>query len=69
MWEGRREGPPPPLAPQAGVVAMQARAQRATRHEELGARLVVAVGVHCVGEGMNVGKITPPRLVMILREQ
>lgn len=57
-WEGS-------LAPQACVVAVQAGTQRAACHEELGPWLVVAVGVHRVGEGMNVGKITPPRLIMI----
>ncbi len=42
------------LAPQSCVVAVQARTEWSTCYEQLGARVVVAVGVHCVGEGMNV---------------
>lgn len=42
------------LAPQSGVVAVQAGAEGPTCHEQLGAGVVVAVGVHGVGEGMNV---------------
>lgn len=57
------------LAPQSCVVAVQAGAQRPACYEELGAGLVIAVGVHCVGEGMNVGKVTPPRLIVILEEE
>lgn len=57
------------LAPQSCVVAVQAGAQRPACHEELGAGLVIAVGVHRVGEGMNVGKVTPPRLIVILEEE
>lgn len=53
------------LAPQSCVVAVQARTERATRYKQLGARVVVAVGVHCVGEGMNVREVTPPRLIVI----
>lgn len=57
------------LAPQSCVVAVQAGAQRPACYEELGAGLVIAVGVHRVGEGMNVGKVTPPRLIVILEEE
>lgn len=57
------------LAPQSSVVAVQAGAQRAACYEELGAGLVIAMGVHRVGEGMNVGKVTPPRLIVILEEE
>lgn len=42
------------LAPQSCVVAVQAGAERPTCYKQLGARIVVAVGVHRVGEGMNV---------------
>lgn len=42
------------LAPQSCVVAVQAGAERSTRYKQLGARVVVAMGVHRVGEGMNV---------------
>lgn len=68
-WGWVRRGREGPLAPQAGVVAVQAGAQWAACHKELGAWLVVAVGVHRVGEGMNVRKVTPPRLVMILGKE
>lgn len=55
------------LAPQPCVVAVQAGTQRPARHEQLGAGVVVAVRVDRVGEGMNVGEVTPPRLVVILK--
>lgn len=42
------------LAPQSCVVAMQARTEWSTCYKQLGARVVIAVGVDCVGEGMNV---------------
>lgn len=42
------------LAPQSCVVAMQARAEWSTCYKQLGAGVVVTVGVHRVGEGMNV---------------
>lgn len=55
------------LAPQSCVVAVQAGTERSTCYEQLGARVVVAVGVHRVGEGMNVREVTPPRLIVILK--
>lgn len=55
------------LAPQSCVVAVQARTEWPTRYKQLGARVVVAVGVHRVGEGMNVREVTSPRLIVILR--
>lgn len=55
------------LAPEACVVAVEAGAKRSTGNEQLGARVVVAVGVHSIGEGVDVREVTPPRLVMILR--
>lgn len=42
------------LTPQSCVVSVQARAERPTGYEQLGTRVVIAVGVHSVGEGMNV---------------
>lgn len=42
------------LAPQSCVVSMQAGAERSTGYKQLGTRVVVAVGVHCVGEGLDV---------------
>lgn len=57
------------LAPQSCVVAVQARTERSTCYKQLGAGVVVAVGVHRVGEGMNVREVTPPRLVMILKAE
>lgn len=55
------------LAPQSRVVAVQAGTERSTSHKQLGARVVVAVGVHRIGERMNVREITPPRLIVVLR--
>lgn len=55
------------LAPQSCVVAMQARAEWSTCHKQLGAGVVVAMGVHRVGEGMNVREVTPPCLIVILK--
>lgn len=55
------------LAPQSCVVAVQAGTERPARYKQLGAGVVVAVGVHRVGEGMNVREVAPPRLVVILR--
>ncbi len=55
------------LAPQSCVVAVQAGTEWSTCYEQLGARVVVAVGVHRVGEGMNVREVTPPRLIVILK--
>lgn len=55
------------LAPQSCVVAVQARTERSTCYKQLGARVVIAVGVHCIGEGMNVWEVTPPRLIVILK--
>lgn len=55
------------LAPQSCVVAVQARTEWSACHEQLGARVVVTVGVHCVGEGMNVREVTPPRLIVVLK--
>lgn len=55
------------LAPQSCVVSVQARAERSTCYKQLGARVVVAVGIHSVGEGMNVWEVTPPCVIMILR--
>lgn len=57
------------LAPQSCVVAMQARTERSTCYKQLGARIVIAVGVHRIGEGMNVWKVTPPRLIVILKAE
>lgn len=42
------------LAPQSCVVAVQAGTEWSARYKQLGAGVVVAVGVHSVGEGMNV---------------
>lgn len=55
------------LAPQSCVVAVQAGTERSTCYKQLGARVVIAVGVHCIGEGMNVWEVTPPRLIVILK--
>lgn len=44
---------------------MQAGTEWSTCYKQLGARVVVAVGVHRVGEGMNVREVTPPRLIVI----
>lgn len=55
------------LAPQSSVVAVQARTEWSACHEQLGARVVVTVSVHCVGEGMNVREVTPPRLIVVLK--
>lgn len=55
------------LAPQSCVAAVQSRAQRPTGYKQFGTGLVVAVGVHGIGEGMNVWEVTPPRLVMVLK--
>lgn len=44
---------------------MEAWAQRATGHKELGAGVVVAVRIHGIGEGVDVGEVAPPRLVVI----
>lgn len=55
------------LAPQSCVVAVQARTERSTCYKQLGARVVIAVGVHCIGEGMNIWEVTPPRLIVILK--
>lgn len=63
QWSGETER----LAPQSCVVAMQARAEWSTCYKQLGAGVVVTVGVHRVGEGMNVWEVTPPRLIMILK--
>lgn len=62
-----RDGGEEELTPQSRVVAVQAGAQRPARHEQLGAGVVVAVSVHGVGEGVDVGEVTPPRLVVILK--
>lgn len=42
------------LTPQSCVVAVQARTEWSTCYKQLGAGVIVAVGVHCVGEGINV---------------
>lgn len=63
--EGWRRRDGETLAPEPGVVPVQAGTEGPPGHEELGARGVVAVGVHRVGEGADVGEITPPRLVMV----
>lgn len=42
------------LAPQSCVVAMETRTERSTCYKQLGARVIIAVGVHRVGKGMNV---------------
>lgn len=55
------------LAPQSCVVAVQAGTERSTCYKQLGTRVVIAVGVHCIGEGMNVWEVTPPRLIVILK--
>lgn len=52
------------LAPESSVVAVQAGAQWSTSHKQLGARVIIAVGVHSVGEGVDVREVAPPRLVM-----
>lgn len=57
------------LAPQSCVVAVQAGTERATCYKQLGAGVVIAVGVHSVGEGMNVWEVTPPRLIVILKAE
>lgn len=57
------------LAPQPCIVAMQARTERSACYEQLGAGVVIAVRVHCVGEGMNVRKVTPPCLIVILKQK
>lgn len=57
------------LAPQSSVVAMQAGAERSACYKQLGAGVIVAVGVHSVGEGMDVRKVTPPGLVVILKAE
>lgn len=57
------------LAPQSCVVAVQAGTERATCYKQLGAGVVIAVGVHGVGEGMNVWEVTPPRLIVILKAE
>lgn len=60
-----RNGEVKRLAPESCVVSMEAWAQRATGHKELGAGVVVAVRVHSIGEGVDVGEVAPPRLVVI----
>lgn len=42
------------LAPQSCVAAVQPRAERPTGYKQFGTGLVVAVGVHGIGERMNV---------------
>lgn len=54
------------LAPQSCVVAVQAGTERSAGYKQLGAGVVVAVGVNRVWEGMNVREVTPPRLIVIL---
>lgn len=58
--DGRR------LAPEAGVVSVQARTQGAAGHKEFGARVVVAVCVHGIREGADVGKVASPCFIVIL---
>lgn len=55
------------LTPQSCVIAVKARTERSTSYKQLGARVIVAVGVHSVGKGMNVWEVTPPSLIMILK--
>lgn len=63
MDDGRR------LAPEAGVVSVQARTQGAAGHEEFGARVVVAVCVHGIREGADVGKVASPCFIVILQKK
>lgn len=72
LWEWRERmdkdgGKKGRLAPQPCVVAVQAGTQRPARHEQLGARVVVAVRVDRVWEGMNIWEVAPPRLIVILK--
>lgn len=55
------------LAPQSCVVAMEIRTARSTCYKQFGAGVVIAMGVHRIGERMNVRKVTPPRLIVILK--
>ena len=56
------------LAPEPCVVPMQAGAERTTGHKQLGAGVVIAVGVDGVGERVDVREVAPPRFIMILEE-
>lgn len=56
------------LAPEAGVVPVQAGAEGSASNKELGARGVVAMRVHRIREGADVWEVASPRLVVILRE-
>ena len=54
------------LAPEPCVVPVQAGAEWTPGHKQLGARVVVAMGVDGIGERVDVREVAPPCFIMIL---